>query len=404
MIIKIAWRNIWRNKTRSFVVIASIIVGVWALLAGTGFMNGFMVSYSADMIEHDISNLQVHNSNFKTDFDIKYYINDAEEKANEIKEWEGVRGSTSRVISNGMISSPQKASGVQIRGIDPENEAIVTGIDSMLIEGTYFKDVKRNPIIIGSKMAENLKVKVRSKVVLTFTDGNGDVTAGAFRVVGIIKSSSISINELYAYVRQSDISPLLGINGEAHEIAVLTEKQFEENTILEKYQAKYPDDLIETWREIAPELEFMQEIYGNMLYVLMAIIMVALIFGIVNTMLMAVLERTKELGVLMAIGMNKTRVYFMIVIETIFLALIGAPIGLAIGALNIGYYSNKGVDLSDYSEGLESFGYSSTLYPYLENNVYSIVTLAVIITAIIAALYPAYKAIKLKPVEAIHSI
>ena len=106
----------------------------------------------------------------------------------------------------------------------------------------------------------------------------------------------------------------------------------------------------------------------------------------------------------MAIGMNKTRVYFMIVIETIFLALIGDPIGLAIGALNIGYYSNKGVDLRDYSEGLESFGYSSTLYPYLENNVYSIVTLAVIITAIIAALYPAYKAIKLKPVEAIHSI
>lgn len=404
MIIKIAWRNIWRNKTRSLVVIGSIVVGVWALLAGTGFMNGFMVSYSADMIEHDISNLQVHNPNFKTDFDINYYIHDGQIKAHEIREWEGVVGATSRVISNGMISSPQKANGVQIRGIDPENEAIVTGIDSMLIEGAYFKGVKRNPIIIGSKMAENLKVKIRSKVVLTFTDGNGDVTAGAFRVVGIIKSSSLNINELYAFVRQSDISPLLDIDGEVHEIAVLTEKQFDENTILEKYKNKYPDDLTETWREIAPELEFMQEIYGNMLYVLMSIIMVALIFGIVNTMLMAVLERTKELGVLMAIGMNKIRVYFMIVFETIFLALIGAPIGLAIGALNIGYYSSRGVDLSDYSEGLEAFGYSSILYPYLENNVYPIVTIAVIITAIIASLYPAYKAIKLKPVDAIHSI
>ena len=108
MIIKIAWRNIWRNKTRSLVVIGSIVVGVWALLAGTGFMNGFMVSYSAEMIEHDISNLQIHNSNFKTDFDINYYIEDANGKANEIKEWEGVRGATSRVISNGMISLPSK--------------------------------------------------------------------------------------------------------------------------------------------------------------------------------------------------------------------------------------------------------------------------------------------------------
>ena len=109
-------------------------------------------------------------------------------------------------------------------------------------------------------------------------------------------------------------------------------------------------------------------------------------------------------GILMAIGLNKMRVYFMIVIETIFLALIGAPIGLAIGALNISLYMEKGVDLSNYSEGLEAFGYSSILYPYLEASVYPIVTIAVFITAIIAALYPAYKAIKLKPVEAIHSI
>ena len=274
----------------------------------------------------------------------------------------------------------------------------------MLTEGTYFKDVKRNPVIIGSKMAENLKVKIRSKIVLTFTDGNGDVTAGAFRIVGIVKSSSISINELYAFVRQDDLSRLLGINGEAHEIAVLTEKQFDENSIIDNYKMDYPEDKIESWREIAPELEFMQEMYGNMLYILMGIIMFALVFGIVNTMLMAVLERTKELGILMAVGMNKIRVYFMIVIETIFLALIGAPIGLAVGALNISLYREKGVDLSNYSEGLEAFGYSSILYPYLESSVYSIVTVAVFITAILASLYPAYKAIKLKPVEAIHSI
>jgi putative ABC transport system permease protein len=404
MLIKIAWRNIWRNRTRSMVVIGSIVVGVWAILAGTAFMNGFMVSYSADMIEHDISNIQVHNPNFKTDYDIKYFIEDASEKANEISEWDGVIGATSRVISNGMISSPQKAGGVQILGINPEKEAIVTGLNSMLIEGTYFEDVKRNPIIIGNKMAENLKVKVRSKVVLTFTDGNGDVTAGAFRIVGIAKSSSININELYAYVRQEDLSALLGIHGQAHEIAVLTDKQYDENIIVDKYKKEYSADLIETWREIAPQLKFMQEMYSSMLYVLMTIIMIALIFGIVNTMLMAVLERTKELGILMAIGMNRLRVYSMIVIETFFLALIGAPIGLAFGALNINIYSEKGVDLTKYSQGLESFGYSSVLYPYIEFNVYIIVTVAVFITAIISALYPAFKAIRLKPVDAIHSI
>jgi ABC-type antimicrobial peptide transport system permease subunit len=132
--------------------------------------------------------------------------------------------------------------------------------------------------------------------------------------------------------------------------------------------------------------------------------MTALVFGIVNTMLMAVLERTKELGILMAIGMNRIRVFFMIVLETIFISFIGSPVGLLVGAINIYMYSDKGVDLSNYSEGLEAFGYSSFLYPYLEPKVYIIVTIAVFITAIIASLYPAYKAIRLKPVEAIHSI
>lgn len=404
MLVKISWRNIWRNKSRSIVVILSIVVGIWALLFGTGFMNGFMVGYSADIIEHDISNIQVHDPEFKADFDIKYFLKRGREKASEIRTWEGVVGSTTRMVSNGMVSSPQKAAGVQIRGIDLVNEAIVTGLDSMLMEGAYFEGVKRNPVIIGKKMAENLNVKVRSKIVLTLTDANGDVTAGAFRVVGIVKSSSININEMYAFVRQEDLSPLLSISDEVHEIAVLTERHYDESNIVAKYLAIYPDDKIETWREISPELEFMQEIYGNMLYILMAIIMTALVFGIVNTMLMAVLERTKELGVLMAIGMNRWRVYLMIMIETIFLALIGAPIGLLVGSMTVKYYSVYGVDLSNYSEGLESFGYSSILYPYLENSVYPIITLAVMFTAFIGALYPAWKAIQLKPVDAIHSI
>ncbi len=404
MLVKIAWRNIWRSRARSLVVIGSIIVGVWALLFGNGFMNGFMVGYSADIIQHDISNIQVHNPEFKKDYDIVFTIPNGDEKANEIRQWEGVKGVSTRSITQGMISSPQKAAGVQIRGIDLENEAIVTQLDSMINEGTYFEGIKRNPIVIGSKLARNLKVKIRSKVVLTFNDANGDIIAGAFRVVGIVKSSSISINEMYAFVRQEDLNKLLAIGSEIHEIAIVTEEQIDEALIVNKYSEIYPDDKAESWKELAPELLFMQEMYGSMLYVLMAIILTALVFGIVNTMLMAVLERKKELGVLMAIGMNQKKVYLMILIETLFLAFVASPIGLLVGYLTILYYRYVGVDLSNYSEGLEAFGYSSILYPYVDGSVYIIVTIGVIITAFIAALYPAWKAVKLKPVDAIHSI
>jgi ABC-type lipoprotein release transport system permease subunit len=404
MLVKIAWRNIWRSKARSLVVIGSIVVGVWALLFGTGFMNGFMVGYSADIIHHDISNIQIHNPEFKKDFDITFSISDGSEKAEELRNWEGIKEVCTRSIVTGMISSPQKASGIQIRGIDRVNEPKVTRLDSMINEGTYFEGIKRNPIVIGSKLAKTLKVKIRSKVVLTFNDANGDITAGAFRVVGIAKSSSKTINELYAFVLKEDLNKLLLIGDEVHEIAIATKEQVDEEAIVAKYNGEYPEDKAESWREIAPELKMMQEMYGSMLYVLMSIIMMALVFGIINTMLMAVLERTKELGVLMAIGMNKVKIYLMILIETLFIGLIGAPIGLFVGYLTISYYRHVGVDLSNYSEGLEAFGYSSILYPYLDDNVYVIVTIGVMITAVIAALYPAWKAIKLKPVDAIHSI
>ena len=404
MILKIAWKNVWRSKGRSLVVIGSIVVGISALLFGNGFMNGFMVGYMADAINFDISNVQIHNPEYKVDFDIKYHIPDGKAKAKEVANWEGVKATTTRTIVNGMIASSRKASGIQIRGIDLENEAKVTSLDSIVVEGEYFEGIKRNPILIGEKLARELKVKVRSKVVLTFNDGNGDITSAAFRIVGIVKSSNLKINEGYAFVNQSDLFRILEIGEEVHEIAVLMHPQTDENILLSKYRKMYEADLAETWKEIAPELAFMQDMYGSMLFILLGIIMTALAFGIVNTMLMAVLERMREIGMLMAIGMSKARVFLMVMIETIYLSLVGAPIGLFVGYLIVAYYANTGVDLTNYSEGLEAFGYASILYPYLEQDVYWIVTIGVIITAIIGAIYPAWKAIKLNPVEALHKI
>ena len=118
MIIKIAWLNVWRSRGRSMVVMGAIVVGIWALIFGTGFMNGFMVGYMANIIENDVSNIQVHHPEFKKDYEIKYFLSEGIEKAVQIRTWEGVRGTTTRTLVNGMIASPKKATGVQIRGID----------------------------------------------------------------------------------------------------------------------------------------------------------------------------------------------------------------------------------------------------------------------------------------------
>ncbi|UTW67520.1 ABC transporter permease [bacterium SCSIO 12643] len=404
MLVKIAWRNVWRNRSRSLIVISSIAVGVWALVAGTGFMNGFIVSYISDQINYNTSNIQIHHPIFHEDRDVNYYIPDAIEKSEYLQQIPGVIAVTQRVILNGMIASAKKASGVEIRGLNIETERQVTHLDSILVEGKYFEGVKRNPVIIGSKLAEELHVKIRSKIVLTFSDKDGEMISGAFRVVGIIKSSAVNLNEGTAFVRDSDIQTLLGIDQNYHEIAALTHTQSEEQDIISEYKKTYKEDLIQDWKEISPDLAYISETFGNMLYILMAIILIALVFGIINTMLMAVLERIKELGMLMAVGMNKSKVFFMIVVETVFLGLVGTPFGLILGYFNVSYYHERGVDLTEYSEGLEAFGYSSDLYPYLEPSVYIIVSVGVFITTIVGAAYPAYKAVSLKPVEALQKL
>jgi ABC-type lipoprotein release transport system permease subunit len=160
----------------------------------------------------------------------------------------------------------------------------------------------------------------------------------------------------------------------------------------------------ETWQEIAPELGYADEMMKQILYIIIGIILLALSFGIINTMLMAVLERKRELGMLMSVGMNKTKVFTMIVVETLFISLVGGPLGVLLGFVTITYFGSAGIDLSVVGKGLEEFGISTMIYPKLESSFYLNVTIMVMIAALLASIYPAIKALQLKPAEAVRAI
>ena len=403
MLTQIAWRNVWRSKGRSSVVIGSMVIGIWAMAFGGGFMRSFLISYIATSIKHETSNGQIHHPEFKKDNNIQYAIDDPDTILNQLKNTPGIANYTSRSIVNGMISSARQATGVKIVGVDPSTEAQVTELDSIVSEGEYFPEVS-NPVLIGEKLAEKLQVKVKSKVVLTFQDVNGSITAARFRVTGILHSTSISINESSAFVLRSDLNRLLNIGDAAHEIAYTTIPDADDDNIASQLKNKLPNHAIESWRELSPALVFMEQWMAASLKVLIIIIMSALAFGIINTMLMAVLERIHELGMLIALGMKRGRVFIMVMLETIFLSTIGGPLGLIAGYGTIAWLGNKGIDFSDYSEGLEAIGYESILYPTLNPLDYLQIVIGVLVTAILASIYPAWKAIRVKPVEALHHI
>ncbi len=258
---------------------------------------------------------------------------------------------------------------------------------------------------MGEILAKKLNVKLRSKVVLTFQDLNNEIITAAFRVVGIYKTTDARQDELSVYVRQSDLNKLLNLGeNTAHEIALMLNDPADLEETTQTLKSEHSGLLVQNWKELIPGLAAADIIAKRMNYLLLLILLAALSFGIVNTMLMAVLERVREFGMLMAVGMNKTKVFLMIMLETIFLMLTATPLGILIAWATIAYFGKYGMDFSNYSEGFSNVGVKPIIYPFQTADYYPKVIILVIIAAFLAAIYPALKAIKLNPAEAIRKI
>ncbi len=407
MLIKIAWRNIWRSKTRSAVVIFAIVSGLVGGLFASAWMNGMAQQRVQNAFAVETAHIQLHNPKFSENLDIKKTISSTSEKLEEINKKPEVKAVTSRLIISAMAATANKNTGVNVMGIDPVKEKEVFKLYQKIdtAEGNFFESKKKNAIVISKALAKELKVKLKSKIVLTFQDYNGEITGGAFKVIGIFKTNNTPWDKTHLFVRESDLRKVLEVpKDQCHEIDILLNDYNQAKTVSDELQMEYPKLLSEDWSLIQPYLKFISEYMDVMMGIFMLIILGALGFGIVNTMLMVILERTKELGMLMAIGMNKKRIFLMIMFETIFLALVGAVIGELISMLLINYFGKTGIDLSSLAEGLESVGYGAVSYPVLESYRYLQITILVILTGILASIYPALKALKLHPSEAIRTL
>ncbi len=408
MIWSIAWRNVWRNKLRSLVIIIAITIGLIGGIMYYAIMNGMVEQRVNSAIDNEISNIQIHHPGFLLNEEIQYTIDQPQNLIAEIEKIEGVKAASSRIKASAMISTAETGTGVMINGIEPEKEKLVTGLSDKMLDGNYITDKDRIPILVGDKLAKKLNAKIGSKVVITIANTDGIITYGAFRIVGIYNTDNDMYDELYVFVRQNDLCQLIGFEPEkSSEIAIRLSENITTDQIADVIRAKYSDQIgsgilsVRTWKQIEPTLFAMIDMLDLFLYFFLVIILAALAFGIVNTMLMVVMERIKEIGMLMAIGLNKKRIFSMIMLETVFLSIVGGIVGIIISIALVQYYSTKGIDLTMFSEGLNAIGYSSVLYFSADTKFYIITTLMVIFTAVISSIYPARKALKLNPATAI---
>lgn len=402
MLLTISWRNIWRHPGRSGVLMGSIIAGVWAGVMISALTNGLMEQRFNNMIENQLTHLQVHHPEFLTEREPDMFIPGAESILDTLEQDPRVMSATGRTLVDGMIQSPLTTSGVQIRGFVDGEERETTSFHENITQGIFPGDEVRNPILVSERLSEKIKTETGNRVVLTFQDVNNELTSASFTVSGMYKTSSAPYDEVNVFVRSEDLSSLMADSTIYHEIAVMMVQEEMGDSLANELNNSFEGILAETWYELSPELRYLTDFGGSMTLYVMIVIMLALAFGILNTMLMAIFERMKELGMLMSVGMSKIRVFFMIMIEAVILSFSGAAVGMGVAWGSVVLLAENGLDLTGVGgDSLAEFGYDAVIYPMVTSGDFITTAVLVVATAILAAIYPAVKALRMNPGEVI---
>ena len=410
MISKIAWRNILRNKRRSLILIVSILVGVFALVLARAFVRGFMEQMLTNQIGTDVGYIQIHKTGYQADPSIDNSMSSPNLIRGILKGDSTMIKYSERLRTYGLVSSAYNSAGVAIVGIVPNEEIKVTTMSQCIVEGQYL-NVEPNQIIISATLAEKLKVGVGDKVVIMASQLDGSVASEGCRISGIYRTSNSGFDQSHVYVPIESLRQMLSVGDMVSEFVINPIYPAQMPTLqnglrrdirpISGSQDKFE---IMTYEEMLPLFVMQLGFYDQIFYVIYGIIAIALIFGIIDVMLMAVLERTHEFGVAMAVGMSTRKIFRMILIEAFLLGIVGTIVGLVIAYFICLNLSHNGWDLSVFSESLRSWGSGSKIFPVLRTADFIKALLIIPLVTVAGAIYPALKAVRLHPVEAIRSL
>ena len=399
----LSWRNLWRNHRRTLIMLAAITVGVWAMIFMTALMRGMV----DDMLHQGIRNLpghiQIHHPDFRDDPSVVNSIASPDGDLLNALNDPGTEQWTSRIKVPAIISSERESRGVNLLGVEPEAENLITGIGGQIIEGRFLTAVDDKGLVIGAKLAQRLETRLGKRVVIMSQDPDNNIADRGFRVVGIYKAKLPGLEEINVYAARSTLQKLLKLGDQVSEI-VIVDKDFRDvETLYQNIKQATPDTLeVKAWYELDAYLSSMLNMMDGFVLVWIIIIFLALSFGLVNTMAMAVFERTREIGLIQALGMRPSMIVYQILLESLLLLLIGLSIGNVLAVATI-IPLESGMDISAVAEGMAMMGASSMLYPNLTLDDMIVANVVVIVLGTMTSILPAWRAAKLNPVQAINS-
>jgi putative ABC transport system permease protein len=403
MISKIAWRNILRNKRRSLILITSIVIGVIAAVLTDIFSTGMMEQMLTNQIGADAGYIQIHKKGYQADPILENSMTDPRTIDSLLIAEKDSFNFSKRLRTFGLVSSAYNSSGVSIVGIIPDQEKKITTIGKYVATGTYLTS-QENQVLISSAIAEKLHVGLGDKVVIMASRFDGSIGSEACRIVGIYETFDSGFDQTHIYIPLQTVEQMLSAQNKVSEFVIAPKNQKKVPEIVARLRSELDHGYeVLSYEDMLPLFVAQIKIYDSTMFILYLIIGIALLFGIINTMLMAVMERTHEFGVDMAVGMPNRKIFRMILVEAFFIGAIGTAIGMGISYVSYLEFASTGWNLAAFSESLKSFGAGTTIYPVFVVSSILLKVLIIPLATVAGAVYPAIRAIRLHPVEAIRA-
>ncbi len=404
--IKIAWRNITRNKKRSYITITAVGFGLGALIFILSFVEGahqqMIENYTSVLTSH----VQIHHDGFYQKKKLELNITDPQNIKNKLKSLPSLVSVSQRIKAVGLISSSESSAGVRIIGVQPSEEQHVTVIYKRVKKGKHLSENDNDTIVLGAKLARNVDVQLGDKVVLMSQALDGSIAAGAYRIKGIFDTGTDEVDQGLVFITHQAAAELFVMSDATSELAFKTAsaKEVSQTVALIRSTLNRPDLEILSWQDISPSFKQWIEFDNGFMWIIVFIVMMVAAIGILNTILMGVLERTREFGILLALGTKQKEIVFIVGWESFFLATLGGFIGIILGVGLTAFFGKVGINLTLFTKALNSLYIDAVIYPQL-NVPHAVISIILILTAsLIVSIYPAWHAAHLKPMEAIRSI
>ena len=409
LLAQVAWRNLWRHKRRSLITAAAMATAVGLCMATMALTDGMFQTIFNVMVEQQLGHVQVHHPDYPERKTLYDTLHDGEHLVEQVQRVPHTVAVSPRLNGFALVGGAETSAGAALQGIQPARMRSVNTIHERVTEGAWLADDASAQMVLGIGLAQEIEVDIGDEVVVVTQAADGSLGNALYTVTGLTSTGNTQMDNSGAYMHLADLQDLLGLPDQLHGVTVLTDDADD----LEAYTADLSatigngDREVQTWWEASPQSQEMLAMRDVSVFFVIGIVFTVAAFGIVNTMLMSVFERTRELGVLKAIGLRPGKMVWLIVFESFFLAGLASSIGLVVGLLLDAYLVFVGIDFSTGTGG-EGVSFSGvTLDPIIRGDVrldsILVVITSTFVVSILASLWPAVRAARLAPVEAIRS-